>query len=55
MRISTIPLSRSLKQALMMSADALMLFMALAFSFALLDGDIFGQGQRFLYFDSGCR
>ncbi|NBQ72971.1 MAG: polysaccharide biosynthesis protein [Gammaproteobacteria bacterium] len=47
MRISTIPLSRSLKQALMMSADALMLFMALAFSFALLDGDVFGQGQRF--------
>ena len=47
MRIPTIPLSRSLKQALMMSADALMLFMSLAFSFALLDGDAFEQGQRF--------
>ena len=30
-----------------MSADALMLFIALAFSFVLLDGDVFGQGQRF--------
>ncbi|MEC9192147.1 MAG: hypothetical protein VYC52_06340, partial [Pseudomonadota bacterium] len=47
MRIPTIPLSRSLKQAVMMSADALMLFMSLAFSFALLDGDAFEQGQRF--------
>ena len=47
MRIPIIPLSRSLKQVVMMSADALMLFMSLAFSFALLDGDAFEQGQRF--------
>ena len=52
MQLLTIPLSRSLKQMLMMAADVLMLFMALAFSFILLRADLLGQDQRFYFFFS---
>ncbi len=46
----TIPLSRSVKQILMMAADAVMIVMALAFSFALLGKDFFAQDQRFYFY-----
>ena len=61
MNLYTIPLSRSVKQILMMIADAVMIVLALAFSFALLGKDFFGQDQRFyfylslLFFFSGLR
>lgn len=50
MNLTTIPLSRSVKQILMMIADALMIVTALAFSFALLGKDFFGQDQRFYFY-----
>jgi len=50
MDLNTIPLSRSLKQILMMLADALMIVTALAFSFALLGKDFFAQDQRFYFY-----
>ena len=50
MNLYTIPLSRSVKQILMMLADALMIVAALAFSFALLGKDFFGQDQRFYFY-----
>lgn len=50
MNLYTIPLSRSVKQILMMVADALMIVTALAFSFALLGKDFFGQDQRFYFY-----
>jgi FlaA1/EpsC-like NDP-sugar epimerase len=46
----TIPLSRSVKQILMMVADALMIVLALAFSFVLLGKDFFDQDQRFYFY-----
>ncbi len=49
MDLNTIPLSRSIKQILMMLADAFMIVTALAFSFALLGKDFFGQDQRFYF------
>ncbi|MBT7227110.1 MAG: polysaccharide biosynthesis protein [Gammaproteobacteria bacterium] len=50
MDLKTIPLSRSVKQILMMLADALMIVTALALSYALLDKDFFGQEQRFYFY-----
>ncbi len=50
MNLYTIPLSRSVKQILMMIADALMIVLALAFSFTLLGKDFFGQDQRFYFY-----
>ncbi len=50
MHLYTIPLSRSIKQILMMLADTIMIVMALAFSFALLDKDFFAQDQRFYFY-----
>ncbi len=52
MDLNTIPLSRSIKQILMMLADALMIVAALAFSFALLGKDFFAQDQRFYFYFS---
>ena len=43
----SIPLSRSLKQILLMIADSLLIVLALALSFALLGIDFFVQGDRF--------
>jgi len=50
MHLYTIPLSRSIKQILMMVADSIMIVMALAFSFALLGKDFFAQEQRFFFY-----
>ena len=50
MSLNTIPLSRSVKQILMMLADAFMIVVALGFSFALLGKDFFGQDQRFYFY-----
>ena len=50
MDLKTIPLSRSVKQILMMLADAFMIVTALALSYALLDKDFFGQEQRFYFY-----
>lgn len=50
MNLYTIPLSRSVKQILMMIADAVMIVTALALSFALLGKDFFGQDQRFYFY-----
>ncbi len=50
MDLNTISLSRSVKQILMMFADALMIVLALILSFALLGKDFFGQDQRFYYY-----
>jgi len=50
MNLYTIPLSRSVKQILMMIADAVMIVTALAFSFALLGKDFFGQDQDFYFY-----
>jgi FlaA1/EpsC-like NDP-sugar epimerase len=47
MQLYTIPLSRTIKQALMMVADTVMIVSALALSFALLGKDFFTQDQRF--------
>ena len=50
MHLYTIPLSRSIKQILMMLADSVMIVMALAFSFELLGKDFFGQEQLFYFY-----
>ena len=50
MDLKTIPLSRSVKQILMMLADAFMIVTALALSYALLGKDFFGQEQRFYFY-----
>ena len=50
MNLYTIPLSRSVKQILMMIADALMIVLALGFSFALLGKDFFDLDQRFYFY-----
>jgi FlaA1/EpsC-like NDP-sugar epimerase len=47
MQLYTIPLSRTIKQTLMMVADTIMIVSALALSFALLGKDFFTQDQRF--------
>ena len=47
MQLYTIPLSRTIKQSLMMAADSVMIVAALALSFVLLDRDFFSQNQRF--------
>lgn len=48
--LNTIPLSRSVKQILMVLADAFMIVVALGLSFALLGKDFFGQDQRFYFY-----
>ena len=50
MNLYTIPLSRSVKQILMMIADALMIVLALGFSFVLLGKDFFDLDQRFYFY-----
>lgn len=50
MHLHSIPLSRSLKQALMMFADSAMLVVALLLSFALLDRDFFTLPQTFYFY-----
>jgi len=50
MKLYTIPLSRSVKQILMMIADAIMIVASLAFSFALLGKDFFAQDQGFYFY-----
>ncbi|MEQ8954778.1 MAG: polysaccharide biosynthesis protein, partial [Gammaproteobacteria bacterium] len=50
MHLYTIPLSRAVKQILLMVADSVMIVLALALSFALLDKDFFGQDQRFYFY-----
>lgn len=50
MHLYTIPLSRSVKQALMMLADALMFVTALWLSFALLGDSLTGQTQSFYFY-----
>ena len=47
MHLYSIPLSRSIKQILLMLADSMMIVMALGFSFTLLNKDFFAQEQRF--------
>jgi FlaA1/EpsC-like NDP-sugar epimerase len=47
MQLYTIPVSRSIKQVLMMLADSVMIVMALAFSFMLLGKNFFAQDQIF--------
>jgi FlaA1/EpsC-like NDP-sugar epimerase len=47
MNLYTIPLSRTVKQILLMVADSVMIVMALAFSFALLGKDLFALDQLF--------
>ena len=50
MKLYTIPLSRSIKQILLMVVDAIMIVTAVAFSFALLGKDFFGQDQGFYFY-----
>ena len=50
MKLYTISLSRSVKQILLMVVDAIMIVTAVAFSFALLGKDFFGQDQRFYFY-----
>ncbi|MDB0051644.1 polysaccharide biosynthesis protein [Gammaproteobacteria bacterium] len=50
MYLYTISLSRSVKQILMMIADALMIVLALVFSFVLLGKEFFDQDQRFYFY-----
>jgi FlaA1/EpsC-like NDP-sugar epimerase len=50
MQLYTIPLSRTIKQSLMMVADSVMIVGALALSFVLLDRDFFSQDQRFYFY-----
>jgi len=50
MHLYTIPLSRSVKQILMMMADSVMIVTALALSFALLGKDFFAQDQVFYFY-----
>lgn len=50
MQLYTIPLSRTIKQSLMMVADSVMIAGALALSFVLLDRDFFSQEPRFYFY-----
>ena len=50
MQLYTIPLSRTIKQSLMMTADSVMIVVALALSFVLLDRDFFSQDPRFYFY-----
>ncbi|MFK7864379.1 MAG: polysaccharide biosynthesis protein [Pseudohongiellaceae bacterium] len=50
MQLHTIPLSRTVKQVLMMLADSVMLVTALILSFALLGKQFFGQEQAFYFY-----
>ncbi|HAT27068.1 MAG TPA: hypothetical protein DCS89_08645 [Gammaproteobacteria bacterium] len=50
MQLYTIPLSRTIKQSLMMAADSVMIVAALALSFVLLGKDFFSQDQRFYFY-----
>tara|TARA_B100000809_G_scaffold20013_1_gene17631 strand:- start:10978 stop:12936 length:1959 start_codon:yes stop_codon:yes gene_type:complete len=50
MQLYTIPLSRTIKQSLMMVADSVMIMAALALSFVLLGKDFFSQDQRFYFY-----
>lgn len=50
MHLHTIPLSRTLKQIFLMFADGIMIVVALALSFALLDKDFFSLEQRFYFY-----
>lgn len=50
MHLSTIPLSRTVKQILMMMADSLMIVTALILSFALLGKEFSGQTQSFYFY-----
>jgi len=47
MALFTIPVSRSIKQGLMMLADSIMIVLALAFSFVLLGNDFLAQENSF--------
>ena len=50
MHLYSIPLSRTVKQIVMMFLDSVMIVTALALSFALLDKDFFAQDQRFYFY-----
>ncbi|MCG8413253.1 MAG: hypothetical protein MI746_03445, partial [Pseudomonadales bacterium] len=50
MLLHNIPVTRSLKRVFMMSADTIMIVMALAFSFILLGKDLFALEQRFYFY-----
>lgn len=50
MHLYTIPISRTIKQLLLMFADAAMIVTALALSFFLLGKDFFAQDQRFYFY-----
>ncbi|PCJ28477.1 MAG: hypothetical protein COA96_01150 [SAR86 cluster bacterium] len=50
MHLYSIPLSRSVKQILMMIADSVMIILALVFSFQLLGKDFFALDQRFYFY-----
>ncbi|HIN89935.1 MAG TPA: polysaccharide biosynthesis protein [Porticoccaceae bacterium] len=50
MQLYTIPLSRTIKQSLMIVADSVMIVAALALSFVLLGKDFFSQDQRFYFY-----
>jgi FlaA1/EpsC-like NDP-sugar epimerase len=50
MHLYSIPLSRTVKQVVMMFIDSVMIVTALALSFALLDKDFFAQDQRFYFY-----
>lgn len=50
MHLHSIPVSRTVKQILMMFADAILIVAALAFSFALLGKDLFAMDQRFYFY-----
>ncbi|NKB31600.1 MAG: NAD-dependent epimerase/dehydratase family protein [Pseudomonadales bacterium] len=50
MQLFTIPVSRSIKQALMMLADSIMIVLALAFSFELLGKEFLAQEQIFYFY-----
>ncbi len=50
MHLHSIPVSRTVKQILMMLADAALIVAALAFSFALLGKDMFAMDQRFYFY-----
>jgi len=52
MHVHTIPLSRTVKQVLMMMADSVMLFTALILSFALLGQQFSGNEQSFYFYIS---
>ncbi|MBT3529332.1 MAG: polysaccharide biosynthesis protein [Gammaproteobacteria bacterium] len=50
MHLYTIPLSRTIKQMLLMAADSAMIITALALSFILLGKDFFAQDQVFYFY-----